>query len=356
MSEKRDYYEVLGVAKDASEDDIRRAYRQAALKYHPDRNPGDKSAEDKFKEATEAYSVLSVAGKRQTYDRFGHAGMQGNGFDFSSAGIGDILSQFQDMFADFFGGFGGGSGSGRQRAPRRGQDIRADATISLKDAMLGAKHEVNVSGMAACEACGGSGGKPGTRPQSCSGCGGLGQVTTQRGFIMFSTTCPRCGGSGEMVADPCQDCSGSGYVQRKRTVLVSFPAGIDSGQRLRVPGQGMPGPLGSKPGDLYVDVRVAADDRFERDGHDLVVHERLSFAEAALGSSVQLHLPDETTVTARVQPGTQPGTVVTLKGRGIPRIDRRGRGDLHLVLDVIVPKKVSRRARKLLQELDRELS
>jgi molecular chaperone DnaJ len=354
MSEKRDYYEVLSVSRDASEDDVRRAYRQAALKYHPDRNPGDKSAEDKFKEATEAYSVLSEANKRQTYDRFGHAGLQGNGFDFSSAGIGDILSQFQDMFADFFGGFG--AGSARQRTPRRGQDIRVDATVSLQDAMLGAKHDVNVSGMAACETCGGSGAKPGTSPQSCVGCGGLGQVTTQRGFIMFSTTCPRCGGDGTVVADPCQDCSGSGSVKRKRTVVVTFPAGIDSGQRLRVPGQGMPGPLGTMPGDLYVDIRVAEDERFERDGYDLVVRERLSFTEAALGSSVQLQLPDETTVTARIQPGTQPGTVVTLKGRGVPRIDRRGRGDLHIVLDVIVPNKVNKRVRRLLQELERELS
>lgn len=355
MSEKRDYYEVLGVAREASPDEVRRAYKQAALKFHPDRNPGDHEAEGKFKEATEAYSVLSDADKRATYDRFGHAGLSGQGFDFSGVGMGDILSQFQDLFSDFFGGFAGFGGGGRQRAGRRGQDIGVEARITLKDAMLGSKQEVGVTGLSACEACNGSGSAPGTEPQTCTTCRGRGQVTTQRGFIMFSQTCPHCGGEGRVVAHPCSSCSGSGHVRRKRTVLVTFPAGIDSGQRLRVPGQGMAGPAGTPPGDLYVDVEVEADPRFERQGADLATRVRLSFVQAALGARVEVALPDETLLAVEVEAGTQPGSVVTLRGKGMPRLDRRGHGDMHVVLDVAVPKKLSRRAKKLLLELEEEL-
>lgn len=356
MNEKRDYYEVLGVARDASADDIRRAYRQAALKFHPDRNPGDAAAEGKFKEATEAYSVLSDTDKRTNYDRFGHAGV-GGGFDFGSAGMGDILSHFQDMFADFFGGFGGGFGGAtrRRREPERGQDVRVEATISLQDAFSGCKHEVVVRGAAACEECDATGARPGTKPQRCPQCSGTGQVTTQRGFIMFSTTCPTCRGSGQQIADPCEACGGGGYVERRRKVLVTFPAGIDTGQRLRVPGQGMPGPPDAAPGDLYVDVIVEEHDGFHREGYDLVTRQRVSFPEAALGSSLSVELPDGKTVEADVAPGTQPGTVVTVRGMGVPRLDKRGRGDLHVIVDVAVPKKLSKRARKLLQELETEL-
>lgn len=352
MSEKRDYYEVLEVSREASSDEIRRAYRQCALKHHPDRNPGDKEAEERFKEATEAFSVLSDDEKRQGYDRFGFAGVSGAGFDFSSAGIGDILSHFQDMFSDFFGGFGG---SGHPRGPERGQDVRVDASISLKDTMTGCKHEIVVQGAAACDDCGGSGAKAGTQPETCPQCRGSGQVTTQRGFIMFSTTCPHCRGTGQFVKDPCGSCRGSGYVEKRRKVLVTFPAGIDSGQRLRVPGQGMPGPTGTRPGDLYVDVSVEHDDQFEREGYDLIAHEPVSFPEAALGGELHLTLPDDTEVSATVKAGTQPGTIITLSGKGIPRLDRRSRGGLHIVVDVQVPKKLSRRAKKLLHELEAEL-
>ncbi len=357
MSEKRDYYEVLGVPRDAAADDIRKAYRQAALKHHPDRNQGDAEAEARFKEATEAYSILCDEEKRAAYDRFGFAGLGGQaGFDFSGAGIGDILNHFQDMFSDFFGGIGGFAGGGRRpHAPERGQDVRVDATISLKDAMTGCKHEVTVHGAAACEPCGGSGAKPGTEPQACPQCRGTGQVTTQRGFIMFSTGCPRCRGTGRFIAEPCETCTGSGYVEKRRTVLVTFPAGIDEGQRLRVPGQGMPGPNGTQPGDLYVDVTLSRDERFERDGHDLIIRERISFPDAALGTELSLTLPDETEASAKLPPGTQPGTVLTVKGKGMPRLDRRGRGNLHVVVDVAVPRRLSKRAKKLLAELDAEL-
>ncbi|MEZ4227192.1 MAG: molecular chaperone DnaJ [Polyangiaceae bacterium] len=357
MTEKRDYYEVLGVARDASPDDVRKAYRQLALKYHPDRNPDDAEAEAKFKEATEAYSVISDEQKRDAYDRFGHAGV-GGGFDFSGAGMGDILSQFQDMFSDFFGGMGGfgfGGGGRRRAAPARGHDVRVEATILLKDSITGTKKEVRVRGAAPCDTCNATGAKPGTSPERCGQCNGSGQATTQRGFIMFSTTCPRCRGTGKTVSDPCSDCSGAGHVERERKVLVTFPAGIDSDQRLRVPGQGMPGPSGAPAGDLYVDVTVQEDPRFQREGYDLIARREVSFPEAALGAELEVELPDDSAVSVEVPAGTQPNTVLSLRGKGVPRLDGRGVGDLHVVVDVSVPKKLSKRAKELLGELEAEL-
>lgn len=353
MTEKRDYYEVLCVTREASADDIRKAYRQAALKNHPDRNPGNAEAEVRFKEATEAYSVLSDAEKRVQYDRFGHAGLNG-GFDFANAGVGDILSQFQEMFSDFFGGFGGQQG-GQRRRSGRGQDVRVHATISLTDAMVGGKHEVVIDGEVPCDTCSGSGAKPGTKPETCPQCRGSGQVTAQRGFIMFSSACARCRGTGSYIATPCESCRGRGAVERQRKVLVSFPPGIDTGHRLRVPGQGMPGRSGG-PGDLYVDVEVSPHERFERHGDDLASRVEVSFSAAALGTDVELELPDGTEVSAAIAPGTQPSSVVTVRGKGMPRVDRSGRGDLHLVVSVSVPRKLSKQAKKLLQELDAELS
>jgi molecular chaperone DnaJ len=360
MSEKRDYYEVLAVAREASDDDIRKAYRQAALKHHPDRNQGNPDAEAKFKEATEAYTVLSDADKRAAYDRFGHAGLGGGGFDFNNAGVGDILSHFQDMFSDFFGGAGGGGfgfggGGGRRRRAERGQDVKVDLTLTLAQALTGGKHEVAIHGAVACETCHGSGAKAGTQPETCSQCRGSGQVTAQRGFIMFSSPCARCRGTGQMIATPCETCRGQGAVEKQRKVLVNVPAGIDSEQRLRVPGQGMPGPSGAPAGDLYVDIEVEADSHFERHGNDLGTRLTLSFAEASLGMVTQLRLPDEREVRVKVEAGSQPGSVVVVKGEGAPRLDRGGRGDLHVMLSVQVPKKLSKNAKRLLQELEHEL-
>jgi molecular chaperone DnaJ len=356
MSEKRDFYEILGVAREASDDDIRRAYRQAALKHHPDRNQGNPEAETKFKEATEAYTVLSDRDKRATYDRYGHAGLGGGGFDFNNAGVGDILSQFQDMFADFFGGSSGfGGGGRRRRQPDRGQDVRVELTLTLAEALTGGKHEVSLHGAVACETCLGSGAKPGTKPETCNQCRGTGQVTAQRGFIMFSSPCARCRGTGQMIATPCDTCHGQGAVEKHRKVLVNVPAGIDSEQRLRVPGQGMPGPGGAPSGDLYVDVEVETHSHFERHGNDLGTRLTLSFTEAALGTSTTLVLPDEREVTVKVDPGCQPGSVVVVKGEGAPRLDRAGRGDLHVMVGVQVPKKLSKNAKRLLHELEEEL-
>jgi molecular chaperone DnaJ len=355
MTDKRDYYEVLGVAKDASSDEIRKAYKQAALKYHPDRNQGDKDAEAKFKEATAAYSVLSDSDKRQAYDRFGFEGVEGRGgVDFSQAGMGDILSQFQDLFSDFFGGFGGSSRS--SRGSNRGQDVQADVRVSLKEAMLGTKREVAVRGVAPCDDCGGSGASAGSKPERCHACGGSGQVATQRGFLMFATTCPKCRGRGEVISSPCSSCRGQGRVERQKKVLITIPAGVDSGQRLRVPSQGMPGRSGQPPGDLYVDITVDEDAKFQRDGHDLATQFPVPFSMATLGGRTEVELPDGTKTLIHIEPGTQPGTVVTVRGFGMPRLDQRGgRGALHVVVSVVVPKKISKKAKKLLEELSREL-
>lgn len=348
MTEKRCFYEVLGVEKAASSDDIRKAYRQAALKHHPDRNPGDCEAEKRFKEATEAFQVLSDDQKRARYDRFGHAGVEGSMPDFG----GDIFSHFQDIFSEFFGGAGRPAGGRRRNGPSRGADLRVQQRLTLQESFTGCKREVSLRTPVPCETCGGSGAKAGTKRKTCGACGGAGQVSTARGFVMFTQTCPECGGEGSVVKTPCADCHGSGSVEKARKVVVSFPAGIDGGQRLRVPGQGMPGAQGGPPGDLFVDVDIAPDANFERDGQDLITRVRVSVAEASLGVTRDIELPDGSTVKVEVSPGTQPGEVVTTRNRGVPRIDGRGRGSLHAIVQVEIPKQVSPRARELLLELD----
>jgi molecular chaperone DnaJ len=353
MTQKRDYYEVLGVGREAGPDDVRKAYRQAALKHHPDRNPGDKAAEDKFREATEAFSVLSDADKRQRYDQFGHAGLEGmGGMDFGGA---DIFSHFQDLFSDFFGGFGGGA-RGQRGGPQRGADLRVVQQLTLRDAVLGCKREISVRAPVSCEACGGSGAAEGASRETCSTCRGAGQVSNARGFVVFATTCPACRGQGSVISKPCEACHGAGQVEKNRKVLVTFPAGIDGGQRLRVPRQGAAGPRGGPPGDLYVDVDVQPDDRFERDGSDLFTRAHVSFADAALGTTVKLTMLDDAELEVEIAPGTQPGEVLSLRGKGVSRVDGRGRGSLHVVVQVEVPKRVSAKAKALLLELEKELA
>lgn len=351
MSQKRDYYEVLGVSRTANADEIRKAYRQAALKHHPDRNPGDKEAEVKFKEATEAFSVISDADKRRRYDQFGHAGLDGmGGVDFSNF---DIFSQFQDLFSDFFGGFGGQRG--RRQGPQRGPDLRVQQRLTLQEALLGCKKELSIRGPVTCDECQGSGGAPGATRDTCPTCRGAGQVSTARGFVMFTSPCPACQGEGAVVSSPCPSCRGGGQVEKTRKVLVTFPAGIDAGQRLRVPKQGVPGPLAGPPGDLYVDVDLEADERFERDGADLITRANVSFSDAALGTKLSIPMYDGSQVDVVIPAGTQPGEVLTVKGKGAPRLDRPGKGSLHILVQVTVPKRVSSRARTLLQELEKEL-
>jgi molecular chaperone DnaJ len=355
MSQKRDYYEVLGVSKEASADELRKAYRAAALKNHPDRNPGDKEAEARFKEATEAYGVLSDDQKRARYDRFGHAGMEGMP-DMQS---GDIFTHFQDIFSELFGGFGGGGfGGGGQRrrsGPSRGQDLRVEQRLTLREAMTGTKREVSLRTPVACDDCQGSGAKPGSKKKTCSTCDGQGQVSTARGFVMFTQTCPTCRGEGSTITTPCSSCNGQGAVEKNRKVVVTFPAGIDAGQRLRVPGQGMPGGQGGPSGDLYVDVDLVQEENFERHESDLVTRAVMPFSKATLGGQIEMKLPDDSPVTVDVPAGSQPGDVITVRGQGMPRIDGRGRGSLQVIVQVAVPKTVSAKAKELLEQLDAEL-
>jgi molecular chaperone DnaJ len=361
MSEKRDYYEVLGVERTAGSEEIRKAYKREALKHHPDRNPGDAAAEAKFKAVNEAYQVLSDADKRQIYDQFGHAGLEGGGGMPGDAS--DVFAHMQDLFAEMFsgGGFGFSGGGGRRQA-RRGSDLRVQARLTLREAAFGVKREIAVNAPTPCEDCSGSGAKAGTKPETCSHCRGTGHVSNARGFVMFTTPCPRCHGQGAVIKEHCKSCKGHGAVERARKVVVAFPAGIDSGQKLRVPGQGMPGPGGAAAGDLYVEIEIEEDGRFERDGADLVTRVHISFTDAALGAEVRvpslgesLDDPPNTTVTYRIPPATQSGSVFTIKGQGVPRLDGRGRGALIAVVQVDVPTVLSERAKALLKELDAEL-
>ena len=353
MTDERDYYDVLGVGREVGPDELRKAYKQAALKYHPDRNPGDKAAEDKFKEATEAYRVLSDDDLRRRYDQFGRAGLEGmGGMDFGAA---DFFSHFQDLFSDFFGGFGGGQRR-RQSGPQRGPDLRVTQQLTLRDAVLGCKREISVRTPVSCEHCKGSGAAPGSSRERCPTCRGVGQVSNARGIVMFTTTCPKCHGQGTVIAKPCEACHSAGQVEKTRKVLVTFPAGIDTGQRLRVPNQGAAGPNGGPSGDLYVDVDVSSDERFEREGNELITKVQVSFADAALGTTIDLSLLDDTSIKVDIAPGTQPGDVLRVDGKGAPRIDGRGRGSLHVLVQVKVPKRVSMKAMALLHELENELT
>jgi molecular chaperone DnaJ len=354
MSSKRDYYEVLGLTREASSDELRKAYRREALKHHPDRNQGDASAEAKFKEVNEAYQVLSDEEKRRIYDQFGHAGLDGSGGGFD--GIGDVFSHMQDLFTEMFSGSMGFTGGGRSR---RGGDLRVQLRLTLREAAFGCKRDVGVRAPTACSDCAGSGAKSGTKPETCPQCRGSGQVSNARGFVMFTSTCGRCRGAGRVVRQPCASCGGHGVVEKARKVTVTFPAGIDAGQRLRVPGQGLPGPPGAGTGDLYVEVDVEADSRFERDGADIVTRVHVPFTEAALGAEIRVPAleaeEEEAVVPLVLPPGTQSGAIFTVKGRGVPRLDGRGRGSLVIVVQVDVPTSLSPRARELLAQLGEEL-
>jgi molecular chaperone DnaJ len=360
MSTKRCFYEVLGVAREASPDELRRAYKQLALKHHPDRNQGNHAAEAAFKEVNEAYQILGDDEKRRMYDQFGHAAFDGSlgGSGFPGGGVGDVFSHMQDLFSEMFSGGMGGFG---QRQARRGGDLRVQQRLTLEEAAFGVKKEVVVHAPARCGDCGGSGARSGTKPETCPHCRGAGHVSNARGFVMFTATCPKCQGQGSVIAHPCKSCEGRGLVERPRKVVVTFPAGLDAGQRLRVPGQGLPGPGGSQPGDLYVEIDVEEDERFERDGADVAVRASVTFGEAALGAEYDVpslerdHDGREKRIRITIPAGTQPGAVLTLKGHGIPRLDGRGRGNLIVVVQVSVPKELSERARELLTELDAEL-
>ncbi len=346
---KRDYYEVLGVERSASTVEIKKAYRRLALDLHPDRNPDNPEAEESFKEASEAYSVLSDGDKRATYDRYGHEGLSGRGFE-GFGDVQDIFSHFQDIFDGVFGGgFGGRSVRRRRNAPSRGADVRAAVLLSLREAAFGAKKELEVTHPMPCESCSGTGAKE-AKLSTCTACGGSGQVAHARGPFVLSTTCGQCGGEGAVAETPCEDCSGRGEVESTRTVKLTVPAGVDTGQTLRLSGQGQAGRLGGPPGHLYVTVEVASDDDFQRDGYDLIHELHLSYPQAALGAAVEIPTLEETH-SLKIPAGIQPGETVVVNGAGVPRLDGRGRGDLIAVVQVDVPKELSPRARELLEEL-----
>jgi len=344
MGEKRDYYEVLGVSRDASDGEIKKAYKQKAWESHPDRNPGDHAAEERFKEASEAYSVLSDGEKRQLYDRFGHEGPRGAGFGGFS-GVEDIFSHFGDLFGDMFGrGFGSPF-----RAPR-GADLRAAVELTFHEAVKGTTKELRLRRRVPCETCGGSGAKPGTSEETCGTCGGRGQVVHAQGFFMIGTTCPACRGQGRVLRHKCADCHGEGLQSREERLQVNIPAGVDDGQTLRLSGKGEPAGRGGPPGNLYVELQVIPDPRFKRDGADLMTEVDVTYAMAALGATVTVPTIDGETEIA-IEPGTQPGAVMVLRGQGVPRVGRHGRGDLLVRCNVIVPRSLSARQKELLREL-----
>ena len=357
MADKRDYYEVLGVAKGASEDEIKKAYRKLAKKYHPDLNPGDKEAEAKFKEVNEAYEVLSDKDKRARYDQFGHAGVDPN-FGGGAAGspfTGDI--DLGDIFNSFFGGFGGGGGGFRSNpnAPRRGSDTEADINISFEEAAKGCKKNITYQKIDTCSECNGSGAEKGTSAKTCPNCNGSGQVRinqrTPFGMVQTSRTCDRCSGTGKVIEHPCKTCGGTGRVRKSKTIEVNIPAGIDNDQVLNVGGQGNAGTNGGPSGDLHVYINVRPHPIFERRGYDVWCEMPITFTQAALGAEVVVPTIDGK-VSYQVREGTQPGDVFKLKGKGIPHVNGRGRGDQYVRMTIEVPKNLSQEQKEVLQKFD----
>ena len=360
MAEKRDYYEVLGVSKTASDSEIKSAYRKLAKKYHPDMNPGDKEAEAKFKEASEAYAILSDADKRRQYDQFGHAAFDGGagggagGFDFNGFDMGDI---FGDIFGDFFGG------SGRSRSanngPMKGQNVRVSVHLTFEEACFGTEKEIELNIKEDCAKCHGTGAKPGTQPETCSKCGGKGQVVfTQQslfGVVRNVQACPDCHGTGKIIKDRCPDCGGSGYISRRKKISVSIPAGIDNGQSIRIRDKGEPGINGGPRGDLLVQVIVGRHPIFQRQDYDIYSTAPITFAQAALGAEVRIKTIDGD-VMYTVKPGTQTDTRVRLRGKGVPTTrNKQVRGDHYVTLVVQVPTKMNAEQKELLKAFDQAM-
>jgi len=355
--DKPDYYEVLEVSREVSPAELKKAYRNKALELHPDRNPDDPQAEERFKMCAEAYAVLSDANKRQLYDRFGHAGLAGGGAP-GFGDIGDVFTQFQDIFGDIFGGGFGFGGFGRRRrdpnAPTRGADIRTDVSLSLRDAAFGTKTEINLSHPSPCQACHGTGAEGGF-VEGCATCGGRGQVARAQGAFVMTTSCPACHGRGTQAKAACKDCEGSGQVDTERVVKVNVPGGVDTGQSLRLAAQGQAGSRGGSPGDLYVTVHVEPDEHFQREGFDLIHRLSVTYPQVALGAKIEVPILDkdeDATTTLKVPAGTQPGETLVIRGAGVPRLNGRGRGNLICVVDVAVPRKLSREQKRLLKDLD----
>lgn len=358
MAEKRDYYEVLGLKKGASDQEIKKAFRKMAMKYHPDRNPGDKEAEEHFKEVNEAYSVLSDPEKKANYDRFGHAGVDPNS-GFGSGGGFSGFGGFDDIF-DMFGGMfgGGGSSSARRNGPTKGRDLQHSMTISFEEAAFGCKKDIRLTKYVKCETCGGSGAEPGTNKTTCPKCGGSGVITTQRrtplGVMQSQTTCDRCGGTGEIVEKPCHDCGGTGKVRKTQTISVNIPAGVDDDNVITLRGQGEPGENGGPNGDLYIVIEVEPHKLFRRRGSDLQLEIPITFEQAALGDEITVPTL-EGKVKYKVPAGTQPGTIFRLKGKGIQKMRSNSKGDLYIRVNLEVPTKLNSKQKKAIKEMGKHV-
>jgi molecular chaperone DnaJ len=349
---KRDYYEVLGVNRSASDQDLKKAYRRLAHQYHPDKNQTDPEAEEKFKEAAEAYGILSNAEQRQRYDRFGHAAVSSSAASaaWGAPGFGGIEDILGDLFGfgDVFGA--AGRGGSRRSAAQRGADLRYDLEITLEQAAEGMTAQLRIPKLETCETCTGSGAKPGTKPEVCRTCQGAGQVRFQQGFFSVSRTCSSCRGVGQVISSPCETCRGTGRVEHEKSIEVKIPAGVETGSRLRLQSEGESGTLGGPPGDLYVVIHVAEHEEFERQGNNLYAAVPITFAQAALGSEVKVKtLHDEESL--KVPAGTQTGTVFRVRGQGMPVLGGRGKGDLFVSVSVITPTSLNREQRKLLEQL-----
>ena len=347
MAEKRDYYEVLNVSQSAGEDEIKKAYRKLAIKYHPDKNPDNKEAEEKFREATEAYEVLRDSEKRSRYDRFGHAGLEGmmggSGFDFGNFEdiVGDIFGDFGDLF-----GFGGSSR--RQAGPKRGRSLQYDLQISLEDVMLGKTMTIDVPRSETCQTCHGTGAEVGSKPETCPECFGRGQVTRTQGFFSMSRTCSRCQGEGRVIPRPCNECRGQGQVRQVRQIKVRVPKGVDTGAKIQMRGEGEAGVNGGPPGDLFVVIHVAPHELFVRENNDLITRASISFPQAALGTTIEIPTIDDT-VKVTVPSGTQFGTRLCIPYKGVPYYNRYGSGDLIVELQVETPRNLTEREKELLE-------
>jgi len=351
----RDYYEILGVSRTASDGDIKSAYRKLAMKYHPDRNPGDTAAEEKFKEAAEAYAILCDTEKRSLYDRYGHAGVKGAG-----AGAGgfdpSVFAEFGD-FADILGnmfGFGDLFGGRRRGGPQRGADLRYDLEITFEEAARGTETTIQIPRQEICDACRGSGAAPGSSPTTCPTCRGLGQVRRQQGFFTLATTCPQCRGNGQIITKPCAACHGAGRLQRERKITVKIPPGIATGQQLRLQGEGEAGAAGGPAGHLYVVIQVHEHEFFRRDGNNLFCEVSVNFTTVALGGEILVPTLDGTE-TVKVPEGTQTGTTFRLRHKGMPDVNGRGHGDLFATIQVQTPKKLTKEQRRVMEELAKAL-
>lgn len=358
MADKRDYYEVLGVDRNADDAALKKAYRVLAKKYHPDTNPGDAEAEKKFKEASEAYAVLSDPQKRQQYDQFGHAAFDGGsgGGGFSNMNMDDIFGSFGDIFGDLFGGGFGGSRRSDPNAPQRGANLRTQVKISFEEACFGVEKEIEIPSKVECKTCGGSGAKPGTQPIKCGQCGGRGQIVqTQQslfGMVQNVTTCPACGGKGTVIREKCPDCHGQGYTSKNEKLSVTIPAGIDHGQSVRLRGKGEPGKNGGARGDLLVEVYVERHPEFQRVDYDIFSTVTITYPRAVLGGDIIIHTIDGN-VAYNVKAGTQTGTRVRLRGKGVPSLrNKKMRGNHYVDLVVDVPTKLTKEQKKLLEQLD----